>query len=82
MTIYTVGHSTRSVDELAKVLAAHDVKIVVDIRSIRRSRTNPQFNANRIARSLQRRGLRYRALAALGGRRGKPVRPPALANDG
>ena len=81
MTIFTVGHSTRTVDELVRVLTAHGVKLVVDIRSIRRSRTNPQFNAGRIMRSLAARGLRYRALEALGGRRGKAKQPPALAND-
>lgn len=81
MTIFTVGHSTRTIDELAELLRAHGVKTVVDIRSIRRSRTNPQFNADRIARSLKARGLGYRAIEALGGRRGKAKQPPALAND-
>ncbi len=81
VTIFTVGHSTRTIDELAELLRAHGVKTVVDIRSIRRSRTNPQFNADRIARSLKARGLGYRVIEALGGRRGKAKQPPALAND-
>ena len=81
VTIYTVGHSTRTIDELAALLRAHGVKLLVDIRSIRRSRTNPQFNADRIGRSLKARGLRYRAIEALGGRRSKAKQPPTLAND-
>lgn len=81
MTVFTVGHSTRTVAELAKLLTAHGIELVVDIRSFRRSRTNPQFNERRLARSLAARGLGYRALEALGGRRSKAKRPPALAND-
>ena len=78
--IYTIGHSTRSFDELAEVLASHGVRQLVDIRSIRRSRTNPQFDEPKLARMLPRRGIAYVTLPALGGRRGKAKRPPARSN--
>ena len=42
--IYTVGHSTRPLDELVAILRAHGVERVVDVRTIPRSRHNPQFN--------------------------------------
>jgi uncharacterized protein (DUF488 family) len=81
MIIWTVGHSTRTVAELAAVVKAHGVEEIVDIRSIRRSRANPQFNEARIAAALGKRGVAYRVDEALGGRRGKAKKPPALAND-
>ena len=78
--IATVGHSNRSFSEFADVLASHGVAQLVDIRSIRRSRANPQFGEARLARALARRGIRYIALPELGGRRGKPARPPRKSN--
>ena len=80
-TIFTVGHSTRSLAELAEILQAHDVRQLVDIRSIRRSRANPQFEAATLARGLRRSGIAYAAIAALGGRRPKANPPPALPDD-
>ena len=80
-TIYTIGHSTRTVAELVAVLRAHDIVTLVDVRSIRRSRTNPQFNEAPFARALARHDIGYRAIDALGGRRGKAKQPPKLAND-
>jgi len=70
MTVYTIGHSTRSTDELVNLLEQTCVDMLVDIRSFPRSRTNPQFNADRLPESLAERGIGYRHLAALGGRRG------------
>jgi uncharacterized protein (DUF488 family) len=63
------------------VLASHGVRQLVDIRTIRRSRTNPQFNEARLARMLPRRGIAYVALPELGGRRPKAKRPPARSNE-
>jgi uncharacterized protein (DUF488 family) len=80
VTIYTVGHSTRSFDELVEMLAKHGVTQLVDIRSIRRSRHNPQFEERNLARWMPRRGISYVALPALGGRRTKPKRPPRRSN--
>ncbi len=67
--LYTVGHSTRTFDELVEVLHAWQVTRLIDIRSIRRSRTNPQFNAAVIGRHLRRQSIAYEAIAELGGRR-------------
>lgn len=65
-TLYAVGHSTRSTRELLELLRAHGVEQVVDVRTIPRSRHNPQFNGPALARSLRAAGLRYRHLKALG----------------
>lgn len=67
--IYTVGHSTRSLDELVALLRAFDVAMVVDIRTIPRSRKNPQFNEDAFRLALRSRRLRYRHLPELGGLR-------------
>ncbi|HEY4240395.1 MAG TPA: DUF488 domain-containing protein [Kofleriaceae bacterium] len=69
MRLYTIGHSTRTFAELVEALRAWDVATLVDIRSITRSRTNPQFNRIALARKLPRAGLAYVALSGLGGRR-------------
>lgn len=71
MTIYTVGHSTRSLEALIELLRAWDVRTLVDVRTVRRSRTNPQFNGDTLPEALAAGGLRYVALEALGGLRGR-----------
>jgi len=67
--IYTVGHSTRSAEELVELLRAHDIQTLVDIRTVPRSRTNPQFNRDTLPRTLAREDLRYVHLPRLGGLR-------------
>jgi len=67
--IYTVGHSTRSLDELVAMLRAFDVSVLADIRTIPRSRHNPQFDGETLTRALRSRGLRYVHIAELGGLR-------------
>jgi 3-methyladenine DNA glycosylase/8-oxoguanine DNA glycosylase len=67
--IYTIGHSTRSIEELARLLHAFDVAILADVRTIPRSRHNPQFNADALPKSLRREHVRYAHLPALGGLR-------------
>lgn len=79
--ICTIGHSTRTIAELVAILRAHGVTLVADIRTIRRSRANPQFEEARLARALAKAGIAYQVIPELGGRRGKPAKPPALAND-
>jgi uncharacterized protein (DUF488 family) len=69
-TVWTIGHSTRSVDELIALLAQVPIDLLVDIRSMPRSRTNPQFNREALQAALAAVGLGYRHLAALGGLRG------------
>ena len=68
-TVYTIGHSTRNTAELLELLRAHGVEQVVDIRTIPRSRHNPQFNGDRLSRSLDRAGIRYVHVKTLGGLR-------------
>jgi uncharacterized protein (DUF488 family) len=67
--IFTVGHSTRSIDEFVELLRAHGVKGIVDIRSIPRSRHNPQFNADALEHSLHENYMSYRHIKELGGLR-------------
>ena len=67
--IFTIGHSTRSIDEFVELLRAHGIKGIVDIRSIPRSRHNPQFNADDLKQSLQREHMSYEHIKELGGLR-------------
>jgi DNA-3-methyladenine glycosylase II len=67
--VYTIGHSTRSLDELVELLRGVGVSVLVDIRTIPRSRHNPQFDAGALAAALPTRGLRYAQVPALGGLR-------------
>lgn len=70
MTVYTIGHSTRALEDLLTLLRSAEVGMVVDVRSYPRSRTNPQFNAERLAEALPAARIAYQHLRALGGRRG------------
>jgi uncharacterized protein (DUF488 family) len=67
--VWTIGHSTRSVDEFVALLAENGVRGVADVRTMPRSRHTPQFNEDAFARSLGERDIAYRHLAALGGLR-------------
>jgi uncharacterized protein (DUF488 family) len=72
-TIFTIGHSTRPLSELVQVLRAHGVYRVIDIRTIPRSRHNPQYNRETLGPALRSNGIGYVHLKALGGlRRTKP----------
>ena len=68
-TVFTIGHSTRSIDELAEALSSFGVHVLADIRTVPRSRHNPQFNAETLERSLAERGIQYVAIPKLGGLR-------------
>ena len=68
-TAYTVGHSTRSLDELVEILKAHGVAAVADVRLFPRSRRHPHFNDEALAASLPKLGLQYLPFPDLGGRR-------------
>ena len=73
MRVYTIGHSTRTLDEFVEALRGFGVRTLVDIRTVPRSRHVPQFNQEALARSLPRRGIHYHHLGALGGlRRPRP----------
>ena len=67
--IYTIGHSTRSLPEFIELLKGHGVTQLVDVRTIPRSRRNPQYNAETLPAELLAKGVRYVHLAALGGLR-------------
>jgi uncharacterized protein (DUF488 family) len=71
--VLTVGHSTRTIDEFIGLLRAHAVSRVVDVRTIPRSRHNPQFNRDDLSDSLKAAGLGYVHMPDLGGlRHAKP----------
>jgi uncharacterized protein (DUF488 family) len=78
-TIWTIGHSTRPIDEFIGLLRAHQIDLLVDVRTVPRSRYNPQFNMDTLAQSLLDTGLRYCHLPELGGLR-KPRKDSI--NDG
>jgi uncharacterized protein (DUF488 family) len=67
--IFTIGHSTHPIDEFIRILGAHGVRRLVDVRTIPRSRHNPQFNREDLADSLQQAGIFYRHMPGLGGLR-------------
>ena len=68
-TLWTIGHSTRAVEELLAVLGAYDIETVVDVRRFPGSRRLPQFGAEALEGALGGRGIGYRWIAELGGRR-------------
>ena len=67
--VYTIGHSTRSLEEFVEILRGGGVRCVVDVRSIPRSRTNPQYNLDTLPDALAERQIRHRFIEELGGRR-------------
>jgi uncharacterized protein (DUF488 family) len=82
--LYTIGHSTRTVEELIAVLRAHEIQTLVDIRAFPMSRRLPQFNREALEKSLSEAGIRYVWKKALGGYRKKTLEESpniALRND-
>ena len=74
--VLTVGHSTRSLDEFTDLLKAYSVTSLLDVRSVPRSRHNPQFNRDALPNVLSAAGIRYEHVAGLGGfRRASPGSP-------
>ena len=69
LTVFTIGHSTRPIDEFLDLLRAHAIRQLLDIRTIPKSRRNPQFNTDALAESLQGAGIRYVHMKDLGGLR-------------
>ena len=68
-TVLTIGHSTRAIEEFSRLLKAHGVTRVVDVRTVPRSRRNPQFNRDKLPASLKVAGIAYTHTAGLGGLR-------------
>jgi uncharacterized protein (DUF488 family) len=73
VVVYTIGHSTRDLRTFMDLLRSHGVKQLVDVRTVPRSRKNPQYNADELPRPLQESGIRHFHIAALGGLR-RPAR--------
>src|SRR5262249_3336553 len=69
MTIFTVGHSTRPIDEFIAWLSAHSVQRLIDVRKIPQSGHNPQFGREQLSASLQQKGIHYTHIPGLGGLR-------------
>src|SRR5262245_20534243 len=76
---FTIGHSTRPIATFVDLLKDASVGLVVDVRTVPRSRTNPQYNTDVLPRSLLESQIGYEHIAALGGLRGrKPDVPPQV----
>src|SRR5689334_6184726 len=68
-TLYTIGHSTRTIEQFIALLKAHGIQTVVDVRTIPKSRHNPQFGQDMLSSALHEAGIEYTHLAKLGGLR-------------
>ncbi|HUA02241.1 MAG TPA: DUF488 domain-containing protein [Candidatus Aquilonibacter sp.] len=68
-TIFTIGHSTLAIEEFLALLRAHGIRQLIDIRTIPKSRRNPQFNSDALAASLASAGIEYVHMKDLGGLR-------------
>lgn len=68
---HTIGHATRPIGEFIDLLRSADVAVVADVRTVPRSRTNPQFNRDVLPPSLAASGIGYEHIASLGGLRGR-----------
>jgi uncharacterized protein (DUF488 family) len=69
LTIWTIGHSTRPIDEFLALLKAHHIESLVDVRHFPASRRYPHFGKERLAEFLAKAGIEYHHLLRLGGRR-------------
>lgn len=67
--LYSIGHSNRTLEEFIALLKAHAIKQVIDVRTIPKSRHNPQFNKKDLAISLRNNKIGYRHMKQLGGLR-------------
>lgn len=77
--VYTIGHSTRSIEDFLSLLQAHGMELLVDVRTVPRSRRNPQFNRETLPETLAAQGIGYRHEPALGGLRKARADSPNLA---
>jgi uncharacterized protein (DUF488 family) len=67
--VYAIGHSTRTIEDFIEILQAHSISMLADIRTIPKSRHNPQFNEEELKRSLKGKGIMYMHFRELGGLR-------------
>lgn len=68
-TVYTIGHSTRTIEQFVALLKEHGIELLVDVRRFPGSRRHPQFGSAALAEALAEAGIAYRHAEALGGRR-------------
>src|SRR5205823_3906138 len=69
MRIWTIGHSTRTIDEVISLLKQNEIKLLADVRAFPGSKRYPQFNKDALAESLKANGIRYEHFPELGGKR-------------
>ena len=69
LVVFTIGHSTRTIADFIRLLKAHGVQRVIDVRTIPRSRHNPQFNRDQLSPALHRARMHYTHMPGLGGLR-------------
>src|SRR5688572_32938639 len=75
-TVFTVGHSTLPIERFVALLAAYGIEQLADVRTVPRSRRNPQFNADSLRESLRAAGISYVPMGELGGlRKPRPDSP-------
>ncbi len=67
--VYTIGHSTRTLEEFVELLKTYSINLLVDVRTVPRSRHNPQFNKETLPASLKQDGIRYIHMPEIGGLR-------------
>jgi uncharacterized protein (DUF488 family) len=77
---FTIGHSTRSIPEFVELLREVQIELVVDVRTVPRSRTNPQFNRSTLPTTLSEFGIDYEHIAQLGGLRSRNPNVPRSVN--
>jgi uncharacterized protein (DUF488 family) len=77
---FTIGHSSRSINEFVDLLCAAKVQLVVDVRTMPRSRTNPQFDRGILPLTLSEFAIDYEHISALGGLRPRSVEVPPIQN--
>ena len=70
---YTIGHSTRTIEEFLDLLRSARVTVVADVRTVPRSRTNPQYNRDVLPDALAGAQIEYKHIPTLGGLRGRQV---------
>ena len=80
LPFFTIGHSTRTIEEFVELLRESNVRLVVDVRTVPRSRTNPQYNRDTLPDTLAQYQIGYEHIAALGGLRGHKRGVPSEVN--
>ncbi|CAH0177612.1 DUF488 domain-containing protein [Pseudomonas brassicacearum] len=71
VSVYTIGHSTRTIEQFVQTLKSFNVEMIVDVRTVPRSRTNPQYNLDTLPERLAPFGIEHEQIRELGGLRKK-----------